>query len=102
MTDYSWVHHMGLRQDRCSTHLRSNPLYTCMIKNYTCSTSYCACSFDHALACLSRSSFAFSSIKLALIMQQGLTAQIGLYRCDEWVVQEINDENLMLTQFNVS
>ena len=55
-----------------------------------------------ALACLSRSSFAFSSIKLVLITQQVLTAQIGLYRYDEGVVQEINDENLMLTQLNVS
>ena len=37
-----------------------------------------------------------------LITQQALTAQNGLYRYDEWVVQEINDENLMLTQLNVS
>ena len=71
-----------------------------MIK--TCSFAYCVCSFNPALACLSRSSFAFSSIKLALITQQMLTAQIGLYRYDEWVVQEINDENLILTQLNVS
>ena len=28
-------------------------------------------------------------------MQQVLTAQIGLYRYDEWMVQEINDENLI-------
>ena len=86
---------MGLLQYRSSTHLRSNLLDTCNI-------SYCACSFNPALACLSRSSFAFSSIKLALITQQVLTAQNGLYRYDEWVVQEINDENLMLTQLNVS
>ena len=86
---------MGLLQYRSSTHLRSNLLYTCSI-------FYCACSFDPALACLSRSSFAFSSIKLALITQQVLTAQIGLHRYDEWVVQEINAENFMLTQLNVS
>ena len=35
-------------------------------------------------------------------MQQVLTAKNGLYRYDEWMVQEINDENLMLTQLNVS
>ena len=86
---------MGLSQHRSSTHLRSNLLDTCSI-------SYCACSLDPALACLSRSSFAFCSIKLAVITQQVLTAHIGLYRYDEWVVQEINDENLMLTQLNVS
>ena len=86
---------MGLLQYRSSTHLRSNLLGTCNI-------SYCACSFDPALACLSRSSFAFSSIKLPLITQQVLTAQIDLYRYDEWVVQEINHENVMLTQLNVS
>ena len=86
---------MGLLRYRSSTHLRSNLLDTSSI-------SYCACSFDPELACLSRSSFAFSSIKLALITQQVLTAQIGLCRYDEWVVQEINDENLTLTQLNVS
>ena len=86
---------MGLLQYCSSTHLRSNLLYTCSI-------TYCACLFDPALAFLSRSFFAFSSIKLALITQQVLTAQIGLYRYNEWVVQEINDENLMLTQVNVS
>ena len=95
---------MGLLQYRSSTHLRSNPLYTCMMKIILAAflNSYCACSFDPALACLSRSSFAFSSIKLALITRQVLTAQFGLYRYDEWVVQEINDKNLMLTQLNVS
>ena len=35
-------------------------------------------------------------------MQQVLTAQTGLYRYDEWVVQEISNENLMITQLNVS
>ena len=33
--------------------------------------------------------------------QQVLPMQIGLYRYDEWMAQEINDEKLMLTQFNV-
>ena len=82
---------MGLLHYRSSTHLRSTYFILAGI-------FYCARSFDPALASLSRSSFAFSSIKLALITQQVLTAQIGLYRYDEWVVQEINDENLMLTQ----
>ena len=30
-----------------------------------------------------------------------LPVQAGLYRYDEWMVQEINDENLMLTKLNV-
>ena len=51
---------------------------------------------------LSCSSFAFFSIKLALITQRVLPAQTGLYRYDESMVREINDKNLMLTQLNVS
>ena len=80
---------MGLLQYRSSTHLRSNPLYTCMLEIIlaACSNPYCACSFNPALACLSRSSFAFSSIKLAQITQQVLPAQTGLYRNNEWMVQ---------------
>ena len=35
-------------------------------------------------------------------MQQVLPVQTGLYRYDEWIEQEINDENLMLTKLNVS
>ena len=35
-------------------------------------------------------------------MQQVLPVQTGLYRYDKWMVQEINDENLVLTQLNVS
>ena len=27
-------------------------------------------------------------------MQQVLPVQTGLYRCDEWLVQDINDNNL--------
>ena len=41
-------------------------------------------------------------MKLTLIAQQVLPVQTGLYRYDERMVQEINDENLMLTQLNVS
>ena len=44
----------------------------------------------------------FFFYKIALITQQVLPAQTGLYRYNEWMVQEINDENLMLTQLNVS
>ena len=35
-------------------------------------------------------------------MQQVLPAQTGLYWYDRWMMQEINDEDLMLTQLNVS
>ena len=34
--------------------------------------------------------------------QQVLPMQTGLYRYDEWMVPEINDENLMLTKLNAS
>ena len=50
----------------------------------TYSISYRACSFDPSLAFfLSCSSFAFSSIKLALITQQVLPVQAGLNRYNE-------------------
>ena len=94
---------MGLSLYRSSTHLRSNPLYTCMIKIILAAFLIAlAHLIPRSLVYFAASSFAFSSIKLVLITQQVLTAQIGLYRYDEWVVQEINDENLMLTQLNVS
>ena len=32
--------------------------------------------------------------------QQILPVQIGLYRCDEWMLQEINDENLNVNVTN--
>ena len=88
---------------RSSTHLRSNPLYTRLIKIILATFLIAPVHLkSRLLFFLSCSSFAFSSMKLTLIAQQVLPVQTGLYRYDERMVQEINDENLMLTQLNVS
>ena len=56
-----------------------------------------ACSFYHI-----DPFFALFLHKIRAETEQLLPVQTGLSRYDEWMVQEINDENLMLTKLNVS
>ena len=60
---------------RSSTHLRSNPVHTCMIKVILAAFLIAHAHLIPRLLFSSFSSFAFSSAKLALITQQVLPAQ---------------------------